>query len=298
MTALITPFRADGKVDDVALRSLIERQLDAGITGLIPCGTTGETPTLNHDEIATVISITVETVRGRVPVIAGTGSNSTQKTIESTRLARELGADAALVVTPYYNKPGPKMLEAHYRAVAADGGLPVVLYNVPGRTGINMTAETTLALTQVALRGMITRKRGTVVFISSIAGRVPLPFLMPYSMTKFALSAAAAGLRAEMDQLGKGISVCVVEPGAIHTGFNQSMTASKYAWMGPDSYFHDQKEKMQAEEKRTFSFLEAKTTDSVVAAIVQASEAKRPRLRYVAPWIQGFGVRLARIFGV
>ena len=156
----------------------------------------------------------------------------------------------------------------------------------------------TLALTQVALRGMITRQRGTVVFISSIAGRVPFPFVMPYSMTKFALSAAAAGLRAEMDQLGKGISVCVVEPGAIHTGFNQSMTASKYAWMGPDSYFHDQKEKMQAEEKRTFSFLEAKTTDSVVAAIVKASEAKRPRLRYVAPWIQGFGVRLARILGV
>ena len=156
----------------------------------------------------------------------------------------------------------------------------------------------TLALTQVALRGMIARRRGTVVFISSIVGRVPAPFLMPYSMTKFALSAAAAGLRGEMDQLGKGIAVCVVEPGAIHTGFNQSMAASKYAWMGPDSYFHDQKEKMQAEEKRTFSFLEAKSTDSVVAAIVKASEAKRPRLRYVAPWIQGFGVRMARIFGV
>jgi short-subunit dehydrogenase len=156
----------------------------------------------------------------------------------------------------------------------------------------------TLALTQVALRGMIARQRGTVVFISSIAGRVPVPFLMPYSMTKFALSAAAAGLRAEMDQLGKGIAVCVVEPGAIHTGFNQSMTASKYAWMGPDSYFHDQKETMQAEEKRTFSFLEAKSTDSVVAAIVKACEAKRPRLRYVAPWIQGFGVRMARMFGV
>jgi short-subunit dehydrogenase len=155
----------------------------------------------------------------------------------------------------------------------------------------------TLALTQVALRRMIARQRGTVVFISSIAGRVPLPFVMPYSMTKFALSAAAAGLRAEMDQLGKGIAVCVVEPGAIHTGFNQSMTASKYTWMGPDSYFHAQREKIRAEEDRTFHFLEAKSTDSVVAAIVKACEAKRPRLRYVAPWIQGVGVRLARIFG-
>jgi len=156
----------------------------------------------------------------------------------------------------------------------------------------------TLALTQVALRGMIDRQRGTVVFISSIAGRVPFPFLMPYSMTKFALSAAAAGLRAEMDQLGKGISVCVVEPGAIHTGFNQSMAASKYAWMGLDSYYYSQREAMQAEEKRTFGFLEAKSTASVVAKIVQAAEAKRPRLRYVAPWIQGLGVRLARMLGV
>jgi short-subunit dehydrogenase len=156
----------------------------------------------------------------------------------------------------------------------------------------------TLALTQVALRGMIARQRGTVVFISSIAGRVPFPFVMPYSMTKFALSAAAAGLRAEMDQLGKGIAVCVVEPGAIHTGFNQSMAASKYAWMGPDSYYYGQREAMQAEEKRTFGFLEAKSTASVVAKIVQAAEAKRPRLRYVAPWIQGLGVRLARMLGV
>lgn len=156
----------------------------------------------------------------------------------------------------------------------------------------------TLALTQFVLRGMVARQRGTVVFISSIAGRVPFPFLMPYSMTKFALSAAAAGLRAEMDQLGKGIAVCLVEPGAIHTGFNQSMAASKYAWMGPDSYFYAQKEKLQAQEKRTFHFLEAKTTDSVVAAIVKACEAKRPRLRYVAPWIQGMGVRIARILGV
>ena len=156
----------------------------------------------------------------------------------------------------------------------------------------------TLALTQVALRGMIARQRGTVVFISSIAGRVPFPFLMPYSMTKFALSAAAAGLRAEMDQLGKGISVSVVEPGAIHTGFNQQMSDSKYAWMDETSYFYGQAEAMKAKEKRTFAFVEARSTDSIVAKMVEASEAARPRLRYVAPWIQGVMVRLARIFGV
>ncbi len=156
----------------------------------------------------------------------------------------------------------------------------------------------TLELTQVALKQMIQRQSGTVLFISSIAGRVPMPFLMPYSMSKFALSAAAAGLRAEMDQLKKNVHITVIEPGAIHTGFNQAMTNSKYAWMGKASYFAHQAEAMKKQERRTFDWLEAKTTDAIVQAIVKASEASRPRLRYVAPWIQGLGVRLARIFGV
>lgn len=155
----------------------------------------------------------------------------------------------------------------------------------------------TLALTQVVLAGMIERQRGTVLFISSIAGRLPMPFLMPYSMTKFALSAAGAGLRAEMDQLGKNVQVALIEPGAIHTGFNQTMTARKYEWMGKQSYFSGQAERIKQQEARTFRFLEAGNTRSIVAQIVKASEARRPRLRYVAPWIQGALVRLARIFG-
>lgn len=125
-----------------------------------------------------------------------------------------------------------------------------------------------------------------------------MPFLMPYSMTKFALSAAAAGLREEMDQLGRQVQISVVEPGAIHTGFNQSMTDRKYAWMQQDSYFNTQVVKMKKQEARVFGLLEAKSTKSVVAKIVKASEARRPQLRYVAPWVQGMGVRLARIFGV
>ena len=156
----------------------------------------------------------------------------------------------------------------------------------------------TLELTQVALRQMIQRGSGTVLFISSIAGRVPMPFLMPYSMSKFALSAAAAGLRAEMDQLQKNVHIAVIEPGAIHTGFNQAMADSKYAWMGPSSYFAHQAEAMKKQERLTFHWLEAKTTAGIVKAIVKAAEARRPRLRYVAPWIQGLGVRLARIWGV
>ena len=155
----------------------------------------------------------------------------------------------------------------------------------------------TLELTQVALKGMIARQSGTVLFISSIAGRLPMPFLMPYSMTKFALSAAAAGLRSEMDQLGKNVQIAVIEPGAIHTGFNQSMTDRKYEWMDESSYFFAQAKAMKVKEKRTFAFLEARDTRSIVAKIITASEARRPRLRYVAPWIQGFGIRLARIFG-
>ena len=156
----------------------------------------------------------------------------------------------------------------------------------------------TLALTQVALSGMIAREKGTVLFVSSIAGRVPMPFLMPYSMSKFALSAAGAGLRAEMDQLKKNIQIALIEPGAIHTGFNQAMTNSKYQWMNASSYFAHQAEAMKKKERATFKFLEARSTQGIVNQIVKAAEASRPKLRYVSPWIQGFGIRLARIFGV
>lgn len=156
----------------------------------------------------------------------------------------------------------------------------------------------TLELTQMALAGMIARKRGTVLFVSSVAGRLPVPFLMPYGMTKFALSAAGAALRAEMDQLGCNIQVALIEPGAIHTGFNQRMIGAKFEWMKERSYFKDQAAGMQAREAREFRLLEARSTRSVVACIVRAAEARRPRLRYVAPWVQGLAVRLARMLGI
>ncbi len=143
-TALYTPFREDGSVDSRAYEALCERVAAAG-SGLVPCGTTGETPTLTMQEYAECVRVAVAVGRGRVPVIAGTGSSSTATTIECTRLAKELGADMALVVTPPYNKPPQKALLAHFRAVA-DVGLPILLYNVPGRTGVNMAASTTLEL--------------------------------------------------------------------------------------------------------------------------------------------------------
>jgi 4-hydroxy-tetrahydrodipicolinate synthase len=152
-TALITPFTQDGSIDEPAFRALVRRQIDAGIHGLVACGTTGETPTLSHEEDEWVIATTVEVAaerpsRVRVRVIAGTGSNSTATAITSTRRAAKLGVDAALVVAPYYNKPDQRMLEAHFRAVADEGGLPVIVYNVPGRTGVNVEASTLLRLAE------------------------------------------------------------------------------------------------------------------------------------------------------
>ncbi len=152
-TALVTPMRADGSLDEATLRELVRWQVLAGIDGLVPCGTTGETPTLSTEERERVIAITVETVserpsRGRVGVIAGTGTNDTVATIRATRRAAELGADAALVVAPYYNRPDGRMLEAHFRAVADDGGLPIVVYNVPSRTGANVPADVFLRLAE------------------------------------------------------------------------------------------------------------------------------------------------------
>ena len=153
LTALVTPFTRDGAVDEAAFRRLVRWQILAGIDGLVPCGTTGESPTLTIDERERLIAATVEVARerasrDRVRVVAGTGTNDTAATIRATRRAAELGADAALVVAPYYNRPDSRMLEAHFRAIADDGDLPIVVYNVPSRTGSNVDADTFLRLAE------------------------------------------------------------------------------------------------------------------------------------------------------
>ena len=153
LTALVTPFAADGTIDDDGLRRLVRWQILAGIDGLVPCGTTGEAPTLTAVERDRIIAMTVETAaerpsRRRVPVVAGTGTNDTAATIAATRRAAALGADAALVVAPYYNRPDGRMLEAHFRAIADDGDLPIVVYNVPSRTGTNVPADVFLGLAE------------------------------------------------------------------------------------------------------------------------------------------------------
>ncbi len=150
-TALITPFTDAGELDEAALRRLVRRQIEGGVAGLVPCGTTGEAVTLEPDEHERVVAIAADEAR-RAPrpvrVIAGCGSNDTRKSQKLAERCRKAGADALLVVTPYYNKPTPRGLIEHFRAVADAGKLPVVLYNVPGRTGVNMMPETALTLAE------------------------------------------------------------------------------------------------------------------------------------------------------
>ena len=146
--ALITPF-ANGKVDETAFQDFVQWQIDEGSHGVVPCGTTGESPTLSHDEDKRVVQLCVEVAKGKVPVIAGTGSNSTAEAVALTRHAKEAGADAVLVVTPYYNKPSQEGLYAHYKAIHDAVEIPIILYNVPARTSVRAEPETVARLAQL-----------------------------------------------------------------------------------------------------------------------------------------------------
>lgn len=140
-SALVTPF-SNGTIDEECYRQLIEWQIEEGINGLVPCGTTGESATMSHEEHREVIRICVDQVKGRVPVLAGAGSNNTREAVELTRYAKEAGADGALLITPYYNKPTQEGLYQHFKAIANEVNLPFIMYNVPGRTGTNMLPKT------------------------------------------------------------------------------------------------------------------------------------------------------------
>jgi len=148
IVAIVTPLR-NGKVDEEALRRLIEEQIMAGTDGIAPCGTTGESTTLSHEEHDRVIEITVDAVKKRVPVISGTGSNSTAEALRLTKHAWEAGADAALIVCPYYNRPTQEGLYLHYRAIAEEVPVPIIVYNIQGRTGVNMATETLARLAEI-----------------------------------------------------------------------------------------------------------------------------------------------------
>lgn len=175
-TALITPFRPDLSLDEDGLRRLVRRQIEAGIHFLVPCGTTGENPTLTREEHLRVVEITLEEAQGKTPVLAGCGGNDTRRVVELARDLERLGADGLLVVTPYYNKPTPEGLYQHYREVARATRLPIVVYNVPGRTSVNVEPATLALLAEIETVVGVKEASGNISQIAAIFQAVPPSF--------------------------------------------------------------------------------------------------------------------------
>ncbi|HBH61311.1 MAG TPA: 4-hydroxy-tetrahydrodipicolinate synthase [Nitrospiraceae bacterium] len=167
IVAIVTPFK-NGKIDEKALSELIEWHIAEGTNGIVPCGTTGESATLDYEEHYRVIEVTIKVVHGRIPVIAGTGANATDETIIMTRKAKEMGADGALLVAPYYNKPTQEGLYRHYKAVAEAVDIPQVLYNVPGRTAVNILPETVARLAEINNIVAIKEATGNMAQVSEV----------------------------------------------------------------------------------------------------------------------------------
>lgn len=192
-TALITPFKGDESIDEDALRKLVETQIGAGISGLVPVGTTGESPTVTHEENLKVIEIVVDQTNGRVPVIAGTGSNSTAEAIQMTRKAKEIGADASLQVAPYYNKPNQDGFYRHFTAIADAVDLPMVVYNIPGRTGKNIETDTIVRLAEHPNIVAVKEASGSIPQMMEIAARKPDDFALLSGDDNLAFSLIALG---------------------------------------------------------------------------------------------------------
>lgn len=177
ITALITPFQQDGKVDIASLKNLVRFQIKGHIDGIVPCGTTGETPTLDENEYRLVIETVVKEANGKVPIIAGAGSNDTHKAIHHSEVAKAAGADVLLHVTPYYNKPTPAGLVAHFKAIAKVVDLPIILYNVPGRTGSNVSAATLIKIAKEVPQVVgVKEASGNITQMMDIVKGVPSSF--------------------------------------------------------------------------------------------------------------------------
>ena len=211
-TALITPFTRDGAVDEAAVRRLVRRQVEAGVHFVSPCGTTGEAPTLSASEKLRIVEIVLDEVAGRVPVLPGAGGYDTREIIEFTRDLEKLGADGILSVTPYYNKPTQDGLYEHYKAIAQSTSLPIVLYNVPGRTGVNLEVRTVVRL--AAIRNIVGVKEASanVIQMCEIYAQCPPEFLLlggddPLTVAVMAIggrgiiSVASNAMPAEMAQI-------------------------------------------------------------------------------------------------
>ncbi|MFN5200621.1 MAG: 4-hydroxy-tetrahydrodipicolinate synthase [Gemmatimonas sp.] len=192
-TAIVTPFTVSGAIDEAALRALVEWQVVAGVHMVVPCGSTGEAATLTPAEHRRVVEITVELVNGRIPVVAGAGSNDTQRAIAMSREMRAIGATHLLQVTPMYNKPPQRALIAHFRAIADACDLPIVLYNVPGRTAVNMEAATTLTLAQDPRFVAVKEASGNLSQMTTIIRERPSGFAVLSGDDSFTLALMAHG---------------------------------------------------------------------------------------------------------
>jgi len=194
-TALVTPFTSSGAVDEAAVRRLAKRQVEAGVHFLVPCGTTGEAPTLSAAERTRVVEIVVDEARGRVPVLAGAGGYDTREVIEAARAMQAAGADGLLSVTPYYNKPTPEGLYRHYQAIAEATPLPIVVYNVPGRTGCNVDPATLTRLVTIPHVAGVKEASGNMTQICEVVRAVPPEFLVLCGDDGLTLPAMAVGAR-------------------------------------------------------------------------------------------------------
>jgi 4-hydroxy-tetrahydrodipicolinate synthase len=177
-TAMVTPFHGDGSLDEATLRKLIARQIEAGIDFLVPCGTTGESPTLTHEEHVRVVAITVEMAKKRVPVVAGAGGYNTAEVIAMARELAAIGVDGILSVTPYYNRPTQEGLYQHYRAIAEAVELPIILYSVAGRTGVNIEPATVMRLAEIRNIVGIKEASGSIAQMAAILNSVPEDFVV------------------------------------------------------------------------------------------------------------------------
>ncbi len=223
IVALVTPMTADERVDYEALERLIEFHIEQGTDGIVSMGTTGESATLDHEEHCEVMRFTVEKVSGRIPVIAGTGSNSTREAIELTKCAKEIGADAALLVAPYYNKPTQEGLYQHYKAVAEAVALPQILYNVPGRTACDILPETVGRLSQISNIIGIKEATGDLKRVPEILRRVPEDFMLYTGDDGTAVDFILKGGHG-------GISVTAnVAPAAVHEAYLMALTGNTVA---------------------------------------------------------------------
>ena len=194
-TALVTPFKHDTSIDEAAVRRLVRRQIDAGVHFVSPCGTTGEAPTLSHAEKVRVVQLVVDEAAGRVPVLAGAGGYDTREVIQLAREYERIGVDGILSVTPYYNKPTQEGLFQHYKAIAESTPLPIVLYNVPGRTGVNLETATVLRLSALPTIVGIKEASGSLVQMSEIVAAAPAEFFLLSGDDPIAVAVMSVGGR-------------------------------------------------------------------------------------------------------